>query len=58
MATTEISKTSKDKSVFQNFPDSLKDIWKQDNTRPWDVYFKEQQFSYFWDNRDIVDQKK
>ena len=56
--TTEISKTPKNKSVFQNFPDYLKIIWKEDNTRHWGVYFKEQQFSYFWDNRDVVDQKK
>ena len=30
MATTEISKTSKNKSVFQTFADFLKDTWKED----------------------------
>ena len=45
--TTEISKTPKNKSVFQNFPDYLKEFWKQDNTRPWNVYFKEEQFFLF-----------
>jgi hypothetical protein len=46
---TEISKAGTNLRVFQPFADFLKDIWKLDNTRPWDHYFKEQQFSYFWD---------
>ena len=55
--TTEISKTHKDKSVFQTFSDFLKDVWKNDDKRP-EIYSREKQFSYFWDNRDVVDQNK
>lgn len=57
METTEISKTHKDKSVFQTFFDFLKDTWKNDEGRP-DIYLREQQFAYFWDNRDIVARPK
>jgi hypothetical protein len=49
--TTEISKTSKNLRVFQTFGDFLKDTWKDDSSRPWDHYFKDQQFAYFWDTR-------
>jgi hypothetical protein len=55
--TTEISKTHKDKSVFQTFADFLKDTWKSDDKRP-EIYSREQQFSFFWDNRDVVDRPK
>lgn len=47
--TTEISKDSKNLSVL--FPDVLKRIWKDDLERDWKLFFKEQQFSYFWDTR-------
>ena len=57
METTEISKTPKNKSVFQTFSDFLNDIWKSDEARP-DIYSREQQFAYFWDSRDIVDRPK
>jgi hypothetical protein len=52
--TTEISKADTDLSVL--YPDVLKRIWKEAD-RP-DIYNRTKQFSYFWDNRDIVDQKK
>ena len=54
---TEISKTPKNKSVFQTFPEVLKDTWKNDEARP-DIYLREQQFAYFWDNRNVVDRSK
>jgi len=54
--TTQISRTSQDLSVF--FPDVLKRIWKEDKERNWNVYLKELQFAYFWDNRNIVDRSR
>lgn len=54
--TTQISRTPHNLSVF--FQDVLKDLWKEDKERDWTVYFKELQFAYFWDNRDVVDHKK
>ncbi len=57
MATTEISKTHKDKSVFQTFADFLKDTWKSDEACP-DIYSRQEQFAYFWDSRDTVDRSR
>ena len=53
---TSLDNKDRDLSVF--FPDVLKRIWKDDKERDWNVYLKELKFAYFWDNRDIVDQKK
>ena len=56
MATTDISKTPKNLSVL--FPDVLRRFWEDDTDRSPDTYIKKKQFGYFWDSRDVVDQKK
>ena len=53
---TETKSTPKDISVL--FPDVLKRIWEDDKDRSSDTYIKKQQFSYFWDTRDVVDHTK
>jgi hypothetical protein len=40
------------------YQDSLKRFWEDDTDRSPDTYIKKKQFGYFWDSRDVVDQKK
>ena len=56
MATTQNNSPATDLKFSRYYQDDLNRIWKEAD-RP-DVYSREQQFSYFWDARDVVDQKK
>jgi hypothetical protein len=56
-AATEIS-PKQNLRVFQSLNDFYADIWKNDDARPWDHYFREQRFRYFWDTRTVEPRKK
>ena len=48
---------SKDITLFQDFQVFLRGVWESDRKRDWTIYTINRQ-SQFWDNRDVVDQKK